>query len=440
MAIGTYIDNIQNKPLADEEIYIQTLSSTLNYHIWLLNDAGAIIYDTSNMNDNNLSPDSFRQAMEGTGNLTITRNANRESFLTYASPVRLPGGAAGVLVVTSPISGINTAVRDMERTLFLRGALIVIAFILIRFYFARKLTKPIDELINATEEVGKGHYERIAVADKNNELYDLSVSFNEMTERLSQLDEEQKKLDTLKRDFLSNLSHELQTPLTTLEAFLEALKDGMVVNEEKKHQYVVALYEETMHLKRLASDLLQLARIESGHTVVENVSFDPIEAIRSVVHSRLEAAGKNGNSLLLSAVGDYPHIWCDRAHFRQIVANLINNAIQFTADGTITVAARLEEQFLLVSVTDNGIGIDPHEMPFIWNRFFKVDKARSRHHQESGLGLSIVKHLVELHHGLVGAESRPGEGSRFYFLLPLMCEIPLRPVGVDSPKPDQSDE
>ncbi|HUW65292.1 MAG TPA: ATP-binding protein [Spirochaetia bacterium] len=427
LVMTTDIDNNQNNSIAADDSFLKTLSMALDYRIWLINSDGAVIFDTSLVSDNNISVDSFKQALVGKANLTVTKNSHNESFLTVAGPVRLPGDAAGVLAVNTPISGINTAVRDVEKQLFLGGFLVAIASVLVAFYFTRKLTMPINKLISATEQVGEGNYRKVVVEDTNNELHDLSISFNQMIERLSQIDAEQKKLDILKKDFLSDLSHELRTPLTTLEAFLEALKDGMVVDEAKKHKYIVALYGQTMHLKRLTSDLLQLARIESGHMVAERVSFDPVEAIRSVVENRVEPALKKGNSLELSLEGEYPHIWCDRDHFRQIITNLINNAIQFTSHGTITVRASLMEKFMMVSVIDTGIGIGPHEIPYIWNRFFKVDKARSKQHQESGLGLSIVKKLVELHRGRVGVESTPGKGSHFYFLLPMTCEISARP-------------
>lgn len=430
LVLTTYVDNNQESPAKVDESLLNTLSMVLNYRIWLINSAGAVVFDTNEVSDNNISAESFKQALTGTTNITITKNSRNEAFLTVAGPVRLTKGAAGVLAVNTPISGINTAVRDVEKQLFLGGFLVAIASVVVAFYFTRKLTMPVNRLIEGTRQVGKGNYEKIVIEDTNNELHDLSISFNEMTERLSQIDEEHTKLDTLKRDFLSDLSHELRTPLTTLEAFLEALKDGMVVDEAKKHKYIVALYEQTMHLKRLTTDLLQLARIESGHMVVEKISFDPIEAIQSAVENRTAAAMEKGNVMVVTTGEEaYPHIWGDRDHFRQIVTNLINNAIQFTVNGTITVSASLEDHFLMISVADTGIGIEPQQLPFIWERFFKVDKARSKHHHESGLGLSIVKKLVELHGGRVGVESCPGKGSRFYFLLPMTCEIPFGPEG-----------
>jgi len=403
---------------AQDESFLRALALALNYRIWLIDSNGTVVFDTGPAGDN-LSPASFRQTLAGTASLTVTRDAHDEAFLTQSRPVRLPGGERGVLAVNTPVSGVTAAVRDVEKQLFLGSILVVVASVVVSFYFTRKLTMPIKELIRGTEQVGRGIYERIEVRDTNNELNDLAVSFNDMIARLSHIEEEHKRLDTLQKDFLSDLSHELRTPLTTLEAFLEALKDGAVTDEAKKRQYVVALYEETMHLKRLTSDLLQLARIESGHVVVEKVSFDPAEAIRNVVHNRAEAAGRKDNCLVSALAGEYPPIWCDRDHFRQILANLINNAIQFTRGGTITVEAAVEGEFLTVSVTDTGIGIVPEQVPFIWDRFFKVDKARSKHEQESGLGLSIVKNLVELHEGRVGVESSPGAGSRFFFSLPM---------------------
>jgi len=413
--------NLENNPYNSpvDGSFLRNLSQALGYRIWLLNGQGSVVFDTSPVTDNNISAASFREAMAGVANVTMTRNSRNESFLTVARPVRPAGGSPMVLAVNTPVSGINTAVRDVEKQLFVGGILVAIASVLVSFYFTRKLTLPIKNLIRGTEQVGSGNYREIEAKETHNELQDLTISFNKMIKRLSHIDEEQKRLDTLKNNFLSDLSHELRTPLTTLEAFLEALRDGMVEGEEKKRQYILALYDETMHLKRLTSDLLQLARIDAGQVVVEMVSFDPAEAIRSVVTTRLEAASQKGNSLKLALSGDYPPILCDRDHFRQIVTNLVNNAIQFTSGGTITVQARVEEESLLVSVKDTGIGIGEQEIPYIWTRFFKADKARSRHHQESGLGLSIVKRLVELHHGRVGVESRPGQGSCFYFRLPL---------------------
>lgn len=429
LVMATDMANNQ-RTLAEDESFLKTLAQPLDYRIWLINSNGAVVFDTSRIAGSNISRASLRQASAGAANLTVTTNSRLESFLTVARPVTVRGGSL-VLAVNTPISGINSAVRDVEKQLFLGGVLVAIASVLVAFYFTRKLTMPINTLIRGTEQVGVGNYEEIEVLNTNNELQEFSVSFNNMIRRLSRIDEEQKKLDILKSNFLSDLSHELRTPLTTLEAFTEALKDGMVEDEAKKRQYVGALYEETMHLKRLTSDLLQLARIESGHLVVEMAAFDPLEVIRGVVNNRLPAARAKGDRLLLAAGGPVPRILGDRDHFRQIVTNLVNNAIQFTSGGTITVRAGVEGEDLTVSVTDTGIGMEEEAMSYIWTRFFKVDKARARQHQESGLGLSIVKKLVELHHGCVGVESKPGAGSRFYFRIPLTGAATAGALGPD---------
>ena len=228
---------------------------------------------------------------------------------------------------------------------------------------------------------------------------------------------ELRRAEELRRQFIADVSHELKTPLTAIQGFLEAVLDGVISFEEFRKKYLPLLYEETLRMSRLIRDLLDLSLMESGKVRWEMEPVDLAALTREVVLKLTplfqEKRVNVENHLALPLV-----VFGNRDRLAQVLTNLLHNAILFSPEGsTVTIEGEEREGMVTVSVLDEGPGIPENDLPFIFERFYRVEKSRSRKGGGVGLGLAIVREIVERHGGTVGVENRPQGGSRFFFTL-----------------------
>ncbi|MET3682620.1 two-component system phosphate regulon sensor histidine kinase PhoR [Alkalibacillus flavidus] len=227
-----------------------------------------------------------------------------------------------------------------------------------------------------------------------------------------------KRLERVRKDFVANVSHELKTPVTSIQGFAETLLDAPAMDEEKRGQFLTIIKKETKRLNILVQDLLDLSVLEKEGYSLKRSEFDAqslVEDVTAVVKSQIEA-----NSLTLKFNCDHElKIKADYYRIYQLMLNLIHNAIQYTEEGgTITLDVLHDGESIVISVSDTGIGIPKSAHERIFERFYRVDKARSRHSGGTGLGLSIVKHIVEAHEGSIALDSEEGHGTTIYVTLP----------------------
>jgi two-component system sensor histidine kinase ResE len=229
----------------------------------------------------------------------------------------------------------------------------------------------------------------------------------------------ERKLEDLRREFLGDVSHELRTPLTYLQGYTEALLDNMVKNEEERSRYLNIILEETLRLRRLVDELLDLSHIEAGHLDIKKNSIS-IESIVEKVSKKVHPLCDSKKiELEIDIQGDIPLIVADEDRIEQVLINLVDNAVRYSPkDSKVTVKVRPSDEGVIVTVKDSGQGIPPEELPFVWERFYKVDKSRERKKSGTGLGLAIVKKIVELHNGRVWAQNCDEGGAEFSFYLP----------------------
>ncbi len=226
-----------------------------------------------------------------------------------------------------------------------------------------------------------------------------------------------RRLEAVRRDFVANVSHELKTPLTVVSGFAETLKDDSVTAEQRQ-QFLATILNNTQRMHRLVDDLLDLSRIESGGWRPSPVDVD-LEAVAGETLASFEgAAREKGLSLRRVISPEATHVRVDATAIRQILTNLVHNAIRHTARGSVEIFTEQAPGQLVVGVRDTGSGIAPEHLPRVFERFYRVDAARSRAEGGTGLGLAIVKHLVEAHGGAVTADSAIGQGTTFRVSLP----------------------
>jgi two-component system phosphate regulon sensor histidine kinase PhoR len=232
-----------------------------------------------------------------------------------------------------------------------------------------------------------------------------------------------RRLETVRRDFISNVSHELRTPLASLKALTETLRDGALEDPKAASRFLGRIETEVDALTQMATEVLELSRIESGQVPLELKAVPAASLLISAAERMRAQAERAGLALRMGADQDMTEVRADPPRLEQVLVNLIHNAVKFTRPGgQVVLAAQAESDFVRFSVSDTGAGIPAEELERIFERFYKADRARSG--GGTGLGLSISRHLVEAHGGRIWAESTEGQGSTFYFTIPIALSKP----------------
>ena len=302
------------------------------------------------------------------------------------------------------------AFRDnLNVSLLWAGALASVVAILLGLLLTRTLIRPLQIVRNAAQRIGAGDLNQRVPIDSHDEIGDLASRFNEMAAAL-QRDEQ------LRRTLMTDIAHELRTPLAVIRGQVEALQDGVF---ELTPEHIAPIHDQVLLLGRLVDDLRVLALAEAGRLPLEHalVSLDGL--VRRVTDGFQAQALAKGLALSVDLPTDLPPVEGDSQRLEQVLANLLTNALRHTpAGGQIQVRAWSEGPGVNLSVADTGSGIEPADLPFVFDRFYRADAARSRVDGGSGLGLAITKQLVEAHGGRITVESMPGRGTIFVVWLP----------------------
>lgn len=231
---------------------------------------------------------------------------------------------------------------------------------------------------------------------------------------------ELRRLEKVRREFVANVSHELRTPISSIKGYAETLLEGAIDDKDNAREFLSIIVQDANRLAALINDLLDLSKIESGKMAVSFSPLDPGQMLKKAVQVMERQAAAKAVSVACIVPQGLPPVLADETMFLQVMINLLDNAIKYTPEkGSVTVSAVISGGFLQVDVSDNGMGIPEQDLSRVFERFYRVDKARSRELGGTGLGLSIVKHIVEIHHGRVWVKSGPGTGSVFSFTIPL---------------------
>ncbi|MBI5842270.1 MAG: HAMP domain-containing protein [Chloroflexi bacterium] len=292
-------------------------------------------------------------------------------------------------------------------------AVIAASFVamVVSLVFSRNIIAPMRDMAAASQRIAEGHYDERVQTRGTDELGLLAGRFNQMAEQLEQV-------ETMRRRLIGDVTHELRTPLTAIKGSAEGLMDGILPANDETYQQIHA---EAERLSRLVDDLQELSRVESRAYQLDFRDLDA-SAIIQTVTKRMQFQFEGKRVTLTSNLSAHPVILhADEDRIVQVLTNLVGNALQYTpANGQVTISVEATGNEVRFSVRDTGVGIPPEHLPHIFDRFYRVDKSRSRARGGSGIGLTIAKHLVEAHGGKIWAESEgDGKGSTFIFTLPL---------------------
>lgn len=285
----------------------------------------------------------------------------------------------------------------------------LLAALLVSWLLASRIAEPVERLSRAAERIANGHLDaRGPQPTTHDELGDLTTAFNDMAAALEHTEERRRRL-------LSDVAHELRTPLATLEGYLEGLEDEVV---EPGTETWTTMREASHRLRRLVDDLTVISRAEEGRLELDLAPLDPARLVEQSARSSEAAARAQDLAILVRADDELPRVRGDESRLRQVLANLLDNALRHTpAGGVITVTAEATTSGVALSVIDSGPGIAPEDLPHVFERFYRADPARAAH-GGSGIGLTISRAIAHAHGGDLTVDSATGEGARFTLRLP----------------------
>lgn len=335
----------------------------------------------------------------------LTYLANQQMADLFQNYLGHPGGMMRHIGMGLPE---REFLESVHQALNWVGAGIMIIGLAASYALARSITVPLRKLNAAVQEVARGNYGQRVNIESNDEVQQLAAAFNGMAEALETNNQLRKRL-------LADIAHELRTPLAIIQGNLEGMLDGVVeTDKEQLH----SLYEETVHLNRLIGDLRDLSLAEAGQLSLDRQPTDLNQLVSRSV-ALLKPLADERQLAMDCALAPLPPLDLDARRINQIVYNLLTNAIRHTPPaGRVTLTTEKLADWIRLSVCDTGVGIDPADLPYIFEHFYRADKSRARKSGGSGIGLAIVKKLVETHGGRVEVESVPGRGSCFHVYLP----------------------
>ncbi|MGD6833918.1 sensor histidine kinase [Sutcliffiella halmapala] len=323
-------------------------------------------------------------------------------------PLNISEGLDAVIFLYMPLTAITDAFHPIRNFLLVGMVLIIVLLILIGRKITNRIVKPIKQMEKIAKEIAQGDFSKRLAVNGSDEIASLGNSINVMS---ANLEEEDRK----RREFLGNVSHELRTPISYLKGYSEALGEGIITPEK----YVLTIQKETDRMNLLVHDLLDLAQLEGESYPITEEPIIFSELVKEVV-SRFQLELDEKNLTTEINLDEEVVVNGDHGRLDQVVDNLLSNAIKYTPEkGKIKISVLLENTFGVLNIEDEGIGIPKEDLPFIFERFYRVEKARTRKSGGTGLGLSIVKKIVHKHNGEIIVDSQLGKGTVFKVKIPL---------------------
>lgn len=409
--------SVQWRLASDADALADVAGKALGHRVTLISPTGVVEGDSEFDGDslralaNHASRPEVTQARQrgvGSSRRVSPSRGDEELYVAVATP----RGIARVSVGTGALDEIFERAR---RDVLVAGVAALILAVMLSVIFARNVSRPVIRLRDVARSMASHDFSQPMVVAPG-EVGELSSSLHELGSQIEDLEK-------MRRDFVANVSHELRTPLTILGGFAETLVDDDPPPPVRK-EFAGMILSNARRMQRIVDELLDLSRIESGGWVPHPVSINLRTAAADVITANAPAAAKKGVALVADIPDNAEEVYADRTAIRQILSNLVENAVRHTTAGSITIFTQREAGGISIGVRDTGEGIPAEHLPRIFERFYRADPGRSREQGGTGLGLAIVRHMAESHGGRVRAESTVGEGTT------IVAQFPPPPDGL----------
>lgn len=327
-------------------------------------------------------------------------------------------GSVYFIRVAYPMKNLSDFYVIYSVVIILLSFLFLIAGFFLYKFIAERLTEPILNMVTVSRDITQGNLDSRIQVSTSDEFSMLAKSINQMAEKLVEDIQKLKKLEQVRSEFLANVSHELKTPIFTIQGFVETLLDGAIDDESVNKVFLNKIHRNSISLNNLVSDLIEISKIETGEL---KMKFQPVHlsSLLDEIIEDLEPSATAKNIVIKKEMADQDvMVWADGDRIHQVFNNLITNGIKYSDNGDIVVSCENRSaKSVLIKVRDHGIGIPQEHLPRIFERFYRVDKHRSKEVGGTGLGLAIVKHIIEAHRSKITVSSVSGGGTEFSFHL-----------------------
>ena len=347
-------------------------------------------------------------------------SSSRDDFMDVALPLSGTSGDYIIYIIDNKetVTALNAEIFDIIIESMAIGLVIAI---LLSLLLAKTMVTPIQSLTKAAEKVAAGDFSESVENDAKDEIGVLTRTFNDMAGQLERNIEDLQNAEQMRKEFVANVSHELRTPVTSIRSYAETLCDaGSAMDPATEKRFLEVIMQESDRMTKIVQDLLTLSRFDAGSVAFDFRMFSLEKSVRDVYNAQLLEAKKHRHNFTLSFESELPEIRGDRARIEQVLINMISNAIKYTPDGgRIRITAGVKGDSVWCTVRDNGIGIPKQDLGRVFERFYRVDKARSRESGGTGLGLSIAYEIVQRHDGTITVHSQKGKGTAITVTLPV---------------------
>lgn len=424
---NTQLDNINSVRIICN--MLSTISSSIDADVFICNTKGDVVYCQHILKQNMVvftGKCPFHSSYHINTMILDKTAASGEFFeltkldgtflnnnFVVAKPIKVSNETIGYVFAAQPIlSGIKAFLLTIFQIFFISAVIALLIAFASTYFLTYQLTRPLREMSEATKRYAQGEFSYRVEAPGKGELTDLSIAFNSMAKELA-------TLESTRRSFVANVSHELKTPMTTIGGFIDGILDG-TIEKDKREYYLKIVSDEVKRLSRLVTGMLNMSKIEAGELSIKPVDFDISEMIFKTTLAFEQIIEKKNIEISGMDTIKSVTIKADEDMINQVIYNLIDNAVKFTPEGgTINFGVESDKERAIIRIKNTGEGIASDEISRIFERFYKVDKSRSYNTNGSGLGLYLVKTIIEMHGGQITAISSENEFTEFIFWLPV---------------------
>lgn len=345
----------------------------------------------------------------------------KEQVILVGVPYKTPNGATGAILMIEPLSGFEKFLRNVYVYIMIVGIIAIIISLFLVKRLSELIIKPVLEMKDSATAMAGGDYTQRLVVKGEDEIAELGNALNSLGRDLGEFIAQMERTEKIRRDFVANVSHELRTPITIIRGYNEAINDGMVTDPEILQRYRTLINEETVRLERMVRELLDISRLESSDPLtINNTEELPLAVIVRNVAEKLSVKAVKQNVIFCVHADEKIKILGDGDQMVQLVMILCDNALKYSPkNGTVSIGVnKLEDGDVILTVKDEGKGIPEEDIPFIWERFYKVEKSHCRSFPGTGLGLAIAKEIIRVHGASAGVISKCGAGTTFEIKFP----------------------
>ena len=418
-----YAANFTNTTLSleDFQVRMESLSSYLSAEIWVVDSQGNVLFNSSDSSIGqraanahyttlpDFDPTSFGNTYYTVGNFY---DSFSENTITVFSPVTANYRVRSYVLIHKPVATVTEVTNHFMNITFFTVGIIYICAFLILLFFTICFYRPMLKMNSVAKSYAKGNFEPRISLHSNDEIGFLANTMNYMANELNTLEEDQRK-------FISNVSHDFRSPLTSIKGYVEAMLDG-TIPPELQDKYLNNILFETERLAKLTQSILDLNQFGRHGIMLDVADFDINRMIKTTILTFEGTCNKKGLSFDLVLTGQELFVTGDMTKIQQVLYNLIDNATKFSHNNSaIKIETSIKNEKVLISVKDSGIGIPADSIKKIWDRFYKTDLSRGKDKKGTGLGLAIVKEIIQAHNEHINVISTEGVGTEFIFTLPL---------------------